>query len=173
MVGSLIIEIVGFILVIVVLGRYVAPRIRTATKNQQNLIRTQIKASEDAAAQLSAAEAQYKDALSEARIEAAKIRDGARADAQRIVVEMREQAEREVARIKQRGEDDLVQQRQQVIRELRARIGELSVDLAGRLVHEHLSGEANRAATVDLLLGELEQMSARDEATAGSGKGEA
>ena len=170
MVGSLIIEIVGFIVVIVVLGRYVAPRVRTATRNQQNLIRAQITASEDAAAQLAVAQTRYKEALNEARIEAAKIRDGARADAQRIVVEMREQAEREVVRIKQRGEDDLIQQRQQVLRELRTRIGELSVDLASRLVTEHLSTEAQRAATVDLLLGELEQMAGTP---AASGKGEA
>jgi ATP synthase F0 subunit b len=170
MVGSLIIEIVGFVLVIVVLARYVAPRVRTATKNQQNLIRSQITASEEAAAQLAEAQRRYSDAVNEARIEAAKIRDGARADAQRIVVEMREQAEREVARIKQRGEDDLIQQRQQVLRELRTRIGELSVDLASRLVTEHLSTEAERAATVDLLLGELEQMAGTP---AASGKAEA
>jgi ATP synthase F0 subunit b len=170
MAGSLIIEIIGFVVVIVVLWRYVAPRVRTATKNQQNLIRGQITASEEAAAQLAKAQRRYEDAVAEARVEAAKIRDGARADAQRIVVEMREQAEREIARIKQRGEDDLVQQRQQVIRELRTRIGELSVDLASRLVTEHLSTEAQRAATVDLLLGELEEMAGTP---AASGKGEA
>ena len=170
--GSTIIEIIGFVLVVAVLWRYVAPRIGKATKGQQDLIRGQIKASEEAAAQLTEAETKYREAVNEARIEAAKIRDGARADAARIVVEMREQAEREVARIKQRGEDDLIQQRQMLIRELRGRIGELSVDLAGRLVTEHLSADGQRAATVDGLLGELEQMAARDEATAGS-KGEA
>ena len=167
--GSTIIEIIGFVLVVVVLWRYVAPRIGKATKGQQDLIRGQIKASEEAAAQLAEAETKYREAVNEARIEAAKIRDGARADAARIVVEMREQAEREVARIKQRGEDDLVQQRQQVIRELRGRIGQLSVDLASRLVTEHLSAEAQRAATVDLLLGELEQMAG----TPAGSKGEA
>lgn len=167
--GSTIIEIIGFVLVVAVLWRYVAPRIGKATKGQQDLIRGQIKASEDAAAQLAEAETKYREAVNEARIEAAKIRDGARADAQRIVVEMREQAEREVARIKQRGEEDLVQQRQQVIRELRGRIGQLSVDLASRLVTEYLSTEAQRAATVDLLLGELEQMAG----TPAGSKGEA
>ena len=167
--GSLIIELVGILLVIFVIWRYVWPRITKATKAQQDLIRGQIKASEEAAAQLDEAKRRYSDAVNEARVEAAKIRDGARADAQRIVVEMREQAEREVARIKQRGEDDLVQQRQQVIRELRSRIGELSVDLAARLVTEHLSAQGQRAASVDLLLTELEQMAG---STAGT-KGEA
>ncbi len=173
-VSSTIIELVGFVVVVVVLWRYVAPRIRTATRGQQDLIRAQIKASEKASALLAEAQRKYSDAVAEARVESAKIRDGARADAQRIVVEMREQAEREVARIKQRGEDDLVSQRQQVIRELRGRIGQLSVDLAGRLVTEHLSTEAQRAQTVDRLLDELADMSARDEAAVagGSSKGD-
>jgi ATP synthase F0 subunit b len=162
-------ELVGFVIILFALWRYVIPPLRRTMRKQQELIRAQMKASEDAAAQLADAKHKYEDAVTEARVEAAKIRDGARADAQRIVVEMREQADREVARIKQRGEEDLVQQRQQVIRELRARIGELSVDLASRLVTEHLSTEAQRAGTVDLLLGELEQMAG---ATAGS-KGEA
>ncbi len=98
--------------------------------------------------------------MAEAHTEAAKIRDSARADAQRIVAEMREQAEREVERIRQRGEEDLVAQRQQVIRELRGRIGELSVDLASELVTEHLANPANRSATVDRLLDELAAMAA-------------
>ncbi|HEX4226396.1 MAG TPA: F0F1 ATP synthase subunit B [Pseudonocardiaceae bacterium] len=151
-------ELVGFVIILFALWRYVVPPVRRTVQKQQELIGQQLKASEEAAAQLAEAERRYSDALTEARVEAAKIRDGARADAERIVVEMREQAQREVARIKQRGEDDLTQQRQQVIRELRARIGELSVDLTGRLVNEHLSAQENRAATVDLLLGELEQM---------------
>lgn len=174
-VGSTIIELVGFVVVVVVLWRYVAPRIRTATRTQQDLIRGQIKASEEAAALLVDAQRKYEDAVAEARVEAAKIRDGARADAQRIVVEMREQAEREVARIKQRGEDDLVSARQQVVRELRNRIGQLSVELAGRLVTEHLSTQDRRAETVDRLLDDLTEMSARDEATVtgGGSKGDA
>ena len=51
----------------------------------------------------------------------------------------------------------------------------LSVDLAGRLVTEHLSTEAQRAQTVDRLLDELSEMSARDEAVVNGGgsKGEA
>lgn len=165
-------ELVGFVIILFALWRYVVPPARRAVRKQQELIAAQMKASEDAAARLAMAEQKFSEAVNDARIEAAKIRDGARADAERIVVEMREQAEREVARIKQRGEDDLIQQRQMLIRELRGRIGELSVDLAGRLVTEHLSADGQRAATVDGLLGELEQMAARDEATAGS-KGEA
>lgn len=166
-------ELVAFAIIVLVVLRYVVPPIRRAMTARQSAISKQIEEARETSARLAEAEKTYGEALAEARTEAAKIRDGARADAEHIVVEMREQAEREVARIRQRGEEDLLAQRQQVIRELRTRIGQLSVDLAGRLVTEQLSNEEQRAATVDLLLDELEQMSARDEAAAGSSKGEA
>ena len=121
----------------------------------------QVEDAKVAAEQLAEAERKYRDALAEARTEAAKIRDAARADAQRIVEEMREQADREVERIRQRGEEELVAQRRQVIRELRGRIAEHAVDLAGELVTEHLSGQRTGSATVDRLLDELDAMAAQ------------
>jgi F-type H+-transporting ATPase subunit b len=156
-------ELVGFIIVIAVIWWKVVPPVRTAMRRTQDLIAKQVEDAKAATERLAEAERKYKDAIAEARTEAAKIRDGARADAQRIVAEMREQAEREVERIRQRGEDDLVTQRQQVIRELRTRIGELSVDLASELVAEHLSSQQNKSASVDRLLDELAAMAATGE----------
>lgn len=155
-------SLVGFVLIVYVFWRRIVPPLAKATKRQQDLIRKQVEDAKLASERLAAAEKKYSDAVAEARTEAAKIRDGARADAQRIVAEMREQAEREVARIRQRGEDDLIAQRQQVIRELRARIGELAVDMASDLVRDHLSDPRHRSATVDRLLDELESMAAAE-----------
>jgi F-type H+-transporting ATPase subunit b len=155
-------EFVAFVVVIVVIWWKVVPPLRTAMRKQQDTISKQVEEAKEASERLAVAEQKYRDALADARTEAAKIRDAARADAQRIVVEMREQADREVERIRQRGEDDLVAQRRQVIRELRGRIGELVVDLAGELVNEHLSSGSQRSATVDRLLDELEAMAATE-----------
>lgn len=156
--GDYIAELVGFAVVIAVIWWKVAPPVRKAMRNQQQVIADQVEEAKQVSERLALAQQKYSDALAEARTEAAKIRDGAREDAQRIVVEMREQAEREVERIRQRGEEELVSQRQQVIRDLRAHIGDLSVSLAGQLVADHLSSADRRAATVDGLLDELEAM---------------
>jgi F-type H+-transporting ATPase subunit b len=153
-------ELVGFLVVVAVIWWKVVPPVRNLMRRQQELVASQIEAAKAAEERLASANEKYRTALADARTEAAKIRDAAREDAQRILEEMRAQAEREVERIRQRGEEDLVAQRQQVIRELRRRIGELSVDMAGELVTEHLATPANRSATVDRLLAELEAMSA-------------
>jgi F0F1-type ATP synthase membrane subunit b/b' len=137
---------------------------------QQELIRQQIKEAEEAAQRRKEAEEAYQNAVTEAQVEAAKIRDDARADAQRIEEEMRLFAEREVERIRVRGEEQLVLQREQIIRELRALIGSQANELAGRIVREHLSDDARRGTTVDRFLDELESMSGSGTP---AGKGEA
>jgi ATP synthase F0 subunit b len=164
-------ELVGFGVIIFVVWRYVVPPVRKIMRAQQELVRKQVEASNLANERLAAAEKKYQEAIAEARTEAAKIRDAARADGQRIVEEMREHANREVERIRQRGQDDLATQRQQVIRELRARIGELTVASASELVTAHLSDESRRSSTVDRLLAELEAMAA-PEVPAAASKGD-
>jgi F-type H+-transporting ATPase subunit b len=160
---------VAFLLIVYFAWRKIVPPVRKLMREQQETIRKQVEQAEVTSERLAAVEKRYRDALADARTEAAKIRDGARADAQRIVAEMRAHAEAEVERIRQRGEEDLVAQRQQVIRELRIRIGTLAVDLATELVTEHLSDQQRRSATVDRLLAELESMSATEQHPSGDG----
>jgi F-type H+-transporting ATPase subunit b len=164
-------ELIALVVMAWVIWRYVVPPVRKMMRNQQEAIRKQVEDGKRASERLAEAEKKYQDALAEARTEAAKIRDTARADGQRIVEEMRAAAEREVERIRQRGQDDLAAQRQQVVRELRARIGELTVTSASELVHRHLSTDTRRGSTVDRFLDELDAMTARE--TAPSAKGEA
>lgn len=159
-------EVVGFVIILLVLNRYVRPPARKAMRKQQELIRQQIEDSKAAADRRKEAEEAYNNAITEARVDAAKIRDDARAEAQTIEDEMRAFAEREVERIKQRGEEQLVLHRQQLTRELRTLIGGQANELAGRIVKAHVADDAHRAATVDRVLDELESMSA-------PGKGEA
>jgi ATP synthase F0 subunit b len=163
--GEFISELVALAVILFVLWRYVVPPVRKIMRDQQETVRRQVEGAKVAAGRLAAAELKYQEALAEARTEAAKIRDTARADAQRIAEEMREHAQREVERIRQRGQDDLESQRLAVIRELRARIGTMTVTEATELVSAHLSSDAKRSATVDRFLDELEAMSAPESAT--------
>jgi ATP synthase F0 subunit b len=170
--GEWIGELAAFIVVVLVIWWKVVPPVRKIMKSQQDTVAKQVEDAKKASERLATAEKQYSDALAEARTEAAKIRDQARADGQRIVEEMRAQAEREIERIKQRGEEDLANQRLQVVRELRTRIGRLSAESAEELVTRHLSSDAKSTATVDRFLDELEAMSA-PEGTVAATRGEA
>ncbi|GAB2991176.1 F0F1 ATP synthase subunit B [Amycolatopsis acidiphila] len=165
--------LVAFLLIVGLIWWKIVPPLRRIMREKQETIRRQIEEAKRADERLAEAERTYAEAVAEARKEAAVIRDAARADAHRIGEEMRLRAEQEVERIKQRGEEHLAQQHQQVMRELRIEIGRLSSALAERLVREHLADDANRAATVDGFLDELEQTSARagEPAVATAGEG--
>lgn len=160
--GTIIVELVIFLVVLWVIWRYVVPPIKRVMNQRQEMVRKQIQESQDASERLEAAERKYQDALDEARTEAAKIREGARSEAQRIKEEMREQAEQEVAGVRQRGEEQLATQREQVVRELRSEIGNLAVTLSERMVGESLADESRRSATVDRFLEELDGVTATD-----------
>lgn len=166
-------ELIAFVVIIAVIWRYVLPPVNKMIKSQQELVGRQVSDATKASERLVAAEKAYSEALAEARTEAAKIRDTARADGQRIVEEMRAHAEREIERIRQRGQEELATQRQAVIRELRERIGRMSVEQAAELVEQHLASEANRTATVERFLDELEAMSAESTVAATATKGDA
>jgi len=163
-IAAFIAELVAFALIVFVIVRYVVPPVRKLMVAQQETIRAQIERAAETEKRLAVADAKYSDAIVEAREEAAKIRDIARADAQRIVEDMRAQADREVERIRLRGEEELANRRQHLVRELHAYLGQRSVEVANRLVEEHLADAGARSATVDGFLDELDAMSARDEA---------
>lgn len=153
-------ELIAFVIILWLIGRYIAPPVQRAMRERQEMIKKQVEDSEKAASQLEQAQQQYRELLAQARTEAAKIRDGARADAQRLSEEMREQANEEVARIQRRGEESLAQQRDQVVRELRSDVGQLAVHLASRVVGESLEDEARRSGVIDRSLDELDQLHA-------------
>jgi F-type H+-transporting ATPase subunit b len=115
-----------------------------------------IKRAEERQAEANALFEQYKQQLAEARNEASVIRDRARADAEAVREDIQRQAQEERERIVAAGQEQLNQQRATLVRELRAEMGELAVDLASRIVGEALADEARRRGTVERFLTDLE-----------------
>jgi F-type H+-transporting ATPase subunit b len=161
--ATFIAELVAFLLILAIVGKYIVPPVQKMMQERQAIIAKQIEDSEAAKERLEQAQAEYQRALTEARTEAARIREGARAEAQRTVDELKAQAQEESARIVARGEEQLQNQRGAVVRELRGEIGALAVELSEKIVSQRLSDDAQVRATVDAFLADLER---RD--TAGS-----
>jgi F-type H+-transporting ATPase subunit b len=168
-------ELLAFVLILLVLYRWVVPPLSKAMRARQEMIQKQVEDSEEAGRRLRAAEERFESALAEARTEAAKIRDTARADADKLRVELRDQADQEVARIRARGEEQLAAEREQVVRQLRSEIGKLSMQLASRIVGEEMSDDERRKGTIDRFLADLDEMpertdGGRETAAAGADK---
>src|SRR3984957_14713514 len=95
--------------------------------------------------------------MNEARALAAQIRENARAEAQSSIEELKVHAQEESARILTRGEEQLANQRGIIVRELRAEIGLLAVELSEKIISQRLADDAQVQATVDAFLADLEQ----------------
>jgi F-type H+-transporting ATPase subunit b len=156
--GEIIIGIIAFAILLFVVIRVIAPRFEQVFRARRDAIEGGIERAEAMQVEAQQALEQYRAQLAEARTEAAQIRDQARAEGEQILQELRTQAQEESARIVARGEEQLAASRQQVVTELRAQIGALAVDLAGRIVGESLADDARRRGTVDRFLDELEAM---------------
>ena len=162
--ATFIAEFIAFLLILGIIAKYILPTSRSRSRERQEMIRQQMEDAETTKAKLAEAEEAYKNALTEARIEAAQIRENARAEAQRTVEELRAAAQEESQRIVARGEEQLARQRTAIVRELRAEIGTLAVELSEKIIDQRLANDDQVRATVDAFIAGLE---ARDDAAAG------
>jgi F-type H+-transporting ATPase subunit b len=161
--GEIIIGLIAFGVLYLVMRVYVLPRFEQVFQARRDAIEGGIERAETMQAEAKEALDKYRAQLAEARSEAAQIRDQARAEGQAIIEELRAQAQAESARIVARGEEQLATARQQVVTELRAQVGTLAVELAGRVVGESLADDARRRGTVDRFLEELDGMAGGNE----------
>jgi F-type H+-transporting ATPase subunit b len=165
-VPEIIVGSIAFALLCFVLLKFVFPRMEATFQARVEAIEGGIKRAEEAQAEAANLLEQYRQQLAEARTEAARIRDEARADATGIREDILAKAREESDRIIAAGREALQTERQTIVRQLRAEIGSLAVELAGRIVGEALEDEARRRGTVERFLEELGD----DAAAAGSGR---
>jgi F-type H+-transporting ATPase subunit b len=163
--ATFIAEFIAFVLILGIIAKYILPRIQGPLHERQELIKKQVQDADEAKRKLAEADKAFQDALKEARAEAAQIRENARAEAQRTIEELRTQAQEEASRIIARGEEQLNNQRGAIVRELRAEIGTLAVELAEKIIDQRLSDEVEVRATVDSFIAGLD---AQDKAQAGA-----
>jgi F-type H+-transporting ATPase subunit b len=134
--ATIIVETIIFLVILFVMWRYVVPPIRKAMADRRDMVQRQADESRKADEKFAAADQRYKEALSEARNEAAKIRDTARAEGQKVLDDFRGRASAQVAQLRTEGDEQLSAQRDQVLSDLEPQVAELSQALASRIVGE-------------------------------------
>jgi len=153
---EMLIGTIAFALLCFVLMKFVFPQMEKTFKARVDAIEGGIRRAEERQAEADELLEQYKLQLAEARTEAARIRDEARADAAGIRDDMLTKAREESDRVIAAGKEQLVAERQTIVREVKAELGAIAVDLASRIVGEALADEARRKGTVERFLSELE-----------------
>jgi F-type H+-transporting ATPase subunit b len=152
---ELIIGAIAFLIVFALLAKVLMPRISQTLAERTDAIEGGLKRAEETQEEAQRVLAQYRAQLADARHEAARIREQAKEEAAQIVAQGRADGVAERERIIASANAQIEADRQQALTALRAEIGSLSVELAGRIVGESLVDEARQARLIDRFLGEI------------------
>jgi len=156
--GTFFVELAAFGLIVWILAKFIVPPINRAMEARLDAIRKEFADLEEAKGNAHRAEEEFKAQIADARHEAAKIREEAREQGAQIVSEARDQAQSEAARIVEHGHAQVRAERQQAVASLRAEVGTLAIDLAGRIVGESLEDDDRSTRVVDRFLADVESM---------------
>lgn len=159
--GTFFAELIIFVVFLWLLSSLVVRPIQKVMKQRADLLRQQAEGAEAARERMRAAQARYEQALHEARAEAARIREEAKEKGQQIIDEATRQAQAEVDRSIAEGRARLDAERDALVGELRASIGTLALDLAGKLVGEPVGGHSEWRNTVDPFLDRITMVDGR------------
>jgi len=153
---EIVLSLVVFALLYFAVKKWVVPNFEKTFAERTQAIEGGLAAAETKQAEADAKLAELNQQLSEARHEAARIREEAREQGATIVAEMRQQAQTEAARIVEHAHTQIEAERQQAVTSLRAEVGTLATSLAGRIVGEALDDEARQSRVVERFLVDLE-----------------
>ncbi|GAA1195372.1 F-type H+-transporting ATPase subunit b [Kitasatospora gansuensis] len=143
-----------FAVITIVLGRVLFPRLERTLADRHDAIEGRLDYSEGLQAEAREIFAEYRRVLNEAHHEAARIRQGAAEEGAALVAAARAEglAEREALVTAARA--TLAVDRELAELELRADVGMLAVELAGRVVGEPLGEFADRRDSVERFFAE-------------------
>ena len=123
-----------FLVVLGVIGTFVVPPILRVLRERDAMVAKTHSDSKKAAEQFAAAQADYEEAMKEARVQASSLRDNARSEGRKVVEDARAGAEQQVASTLQSASDQLKRERDAVELGLRANVGTMSATLASRIL---------------------------------------
>jgi F-type H+-transporting ATPase subunit b len=158
--GTFLVELIAFAIIVWLLSKFVIPPINKAMTDRQDAIRKEFAELDEAKDEAQKAEDEYKSQLADARQAANKIREEAREQGNQIVADAKEKAQTEADRIIENGHGQVRAERQQAVASLRAEVGTLATQLAGRIVGESLEDDERSNRVVDRFLTDLEAMQA-------------
>lgn len=154
--SELIVGLVAFVLLFLFLRAKVFPVFEKVFAERRDAIEGGMERAKAAEEEAKETLAQYRERLADARHEAARLREEAREQGQAIIAEMREQAQSEARRVTETAHQQIEADKATALVQLRAQVGTLATDLAGRIVGESLEDDARQRRVVDRFLDELE-----------------
>lgn len=123
-----------FLIVLAVIGTFVVPPVMKVLRERDAMVAKTATDNKKANEQFEAAQADYDEAMREARVQASSYRDHARAEGRKVIEDARARAEQQVASTVQTAAEQLKRERDAVELDLRANVAAMSATLASRIL---------------------------------------
>jgi F-type H+-transporting ATPase subunit b len=145
----------AFLILFTVLAKVAFPSIRKVLVQRAEKIRSGLESAEKSKSDADALLDQYRQQLSEARGEANKIIEEGKRTAEALRRDLVARAEGDAQDIVARARAEVSSERDRALAELRSTIGDLSVQLATRVIQRELANEPAQRAYIDQTIAEL------------------
>jgi F-type H+-transporting ATPase subunit b len=142
--GELIVGAIAFAILFFFVWKWVLPRIGAMLDQRRDKIQGDLEKAEETRATAERELADYRQQLAGAREESNRIIEEARQTADQMRRDLQAKAEEEAQATVARAQDEIRAERDRVFQELRVQVGQIAVDLAGRVVGESLDERAHQ-----------------------------
>lgn len=142
--GTIIVEVGAFILTLLVLAIWVIPWVDKQIKDRQDLIRTSLDDASKAKKEAEEIRRQRDQIISEAREKARELIAQANRVADQLRVDAEQRGQAEFDRLVEVAKSEIAKDRSMAVEELSAKMGELAMSLAARVVAREMDPERHR-----------------------------
>jgi F-type H+-transporting ATPase subunit b len=142
--GTFFAELIAFILMILILGRYAYPRIIKAATEREDRIEAGLRAAQEAEERLSKVQAQVEQTLEEARAQARDIINRSHGEATGEAAEVIAKARTDAEALIERARTEIGGERDRAIQDLRSEVSSLVVAATQRLLGETIDAKAHQ-----------------------------
>ena len=150
-------SVIPFAIVLFLFWKVVLPKMQETLDARAEKIEGGIAQAESAQKEAAEALEKYNALLAEARAEAADVKEKARAEGAIILAELKDQASADAAAITAKAHQQIEAERLAAIQSLRSEVGQLALDLAGRVIGEQVKDSMSSSAIVDRFLADIEK----------------
>lgn len=153
--GLLFWMLLAFLVVFFVLAKFGFPAIVNMVSERKRYIDESLQKAHEASERLENIRQEGEAMLQEAREKQAQILKEAAQTRDDIVEKAQEKAKMEGARLLSEAKAEIESEKQQAISDIRAQVAELSVEIAGKVLREKLSSDAEQMKLIERLLDDV------------------
>ncbi|HUR18340.1 MAG TPA: F0F1 ATP synthase subunit B [Acidimicrobiales bacterium] len=134
---------ISFLALLFLMSKFAYPALKKSMDARTAKIRGNLDDAERVKAEAAKVLEDYKRQLADARNESNRIIEEARQTADQLRRDLMQRAEAEVAELRQKTRDDISAAQERAMADLQSRVGDMAIELAGKVVEANLDRDAN------------------------------